>query len=413
MARASIVFETPFDTFTSSRVLGEGGAGRVHVVTNSNGEEYAVKCLAAERITTERRKRFKNEIEFCQQTNYPNIIKVLDTGSFLDRDTKCPFYVMKRYSGTLRTLIPNVEPDAVLQLFSQILDGVEAAHLMGVWHRDLKPENILYDDQTNRLVIADFGIAHFEEEEIYTAVETKVAARMANFQYAAPEQRVRGDQVDHRCDIFALGLILNELFTKQIPLGAGFPTIEKASAAHAYLDDLVSAMLQQAPDSRPQSIDVIKRELIGRKNSFIARQEYDTKSKKVVSASATSPLEPIVITEFDYEKGVVKLKLSNNVPSGWSQEYQRPRDGHRSIMGYGPEAFSIRGNIISIPVQNDQGLIQQIVNFAKEYVDAANRGYAKQLKERSRQEEQQQRAELEKEIAEAEFRKNVLENVKL
>ena len=69
---------------------------------------------------------------------------------------------------------------------------MEAAHLKKVVHRDLKPENFLYSSSQNRIVVADFGIARFQEEELYTAVETKAEDRLANFQYASPEQRKRG-----------------------------------------------------------------------------------------------------------------------------------------------------------------------------------------------------------------------------
>ena len=82
-------------------------------------------------------------------------------------------------------------------------------------------------------------------------------------------------------------------------------------------------------------------------------------------------------------------------------------------MGYGPERFEIRGNIASIGVRNDESFIQQIVNHAKNYVNAANQGYVQQEQERERKEEQQRRIALEKQIAEAEMRKNVLSNVKL
>ena len=85
-----------------------------------------------------------------------------------------------------------LKKDHILPLFSQLLNGVEAAHLRKVIHRDLKPENILYDPRGNRVIVADFGIAQFQEEELYTAVETKAEDRLANFQYAAPEQRKRG-----------------------------------------------------------------------------------------------------------------------------------------------------------------------------------------------------------------------------
>lgn len=413
MAKKPLTFETPFDTYTSSAIIGEGGAGRVYVVTNSAGEEFALKCLAPERIRSERLKRFKNEIQFCQRHNHSNIVKVLDTGATLIKEVKCPFYVMNRYSSTLRTLMGKLKPDDIMTLFSQILNGVEAAHLAEVWHRDLKPENVLYEQRENRVLVADFGIAHFEEEEIYTAVETRVADRLANFQYSAPEQRVRNTKVDHRADIFALGLILNELFTGEILQGAGYKKIADITTDYAYLDDLVELTTQQNPANRPESIEKIKMELIGRKNAFVALQKYDESKKQVVSATEPPEFEPIQIVSLDYESGVLKLKLSRNIPPGWAQEFNKPRGGHSSIMGYGPERFDIRGDTASIGVRDDERFIQDIVNHAKNYVNAANRGYVQQMREHARKEEQQQRAALEKKIAEAEMRKNILSNVKL
>jgi serine/threonine protein kinase len=96
----------------------------------------------------------------------------------------------------------------VLPYFGQLLDGVEAAHLHKVIHRDLKPENVLYDAASDRLVIAAFGVARFEEETLYTLIETMPNTRLATFLYSAPEQRVRGGKVDQGADIYALGLIL-------------------------------------------------------------------------------------------------------------------------------------------------------------------------------------------------------------
>jgi serine/threonine protein kinase len=307
----------------------------------------------------------------------------------------------------------NLMPDKIMTLFSQILNGVEAAHLANVWHRDLKSENVLYEQRENRVLVADFGITHFEEEEIYTAVETKLADRLANFQYSAPEQRVRNAKVDHRADIFALGLILNELFTGEILQGAGYKKIADITNNHAYLDDLVELITQQNPTNRPDSIEKIKKELIGRKNTSVALQQYDESKKQVVSATEPPEFEPIQIVSFDYQSGVLKLALSRNIPPGWAQEFQTPRGGHSAIMGYGPERFAIKGDTASIGVRGDERFIQDIINNAKDYVNAANRGYVQEMRARAKKEEQQQRAALEKQVAEAEMRKNILSKIKL
>lgn len=413
MAKKSLLFETQFETYTSSGVLGEGGSGYVHSVMNSSGEVFALKYLNPNRITSEKLKRFKNEIEFCQHNNHQNIVRLIDTGFAVIDGVKCPFYVMKRYSGTLRSLMGKMPPEDVLRRFAQILDGVEAAHLVKVWHRDLKPENVLWNDRENILAVADFGIAHFEEEEIYTAVETHVAARMANFQYSAPEQRIRNNKVDHRADIFALGLILNELFTGEIIQGAGYRKIGDLHAGYGYLDGIVEAMIQQSPEKRPPSIDAIKKELIGRKNEFIALQKYDEVKRQVVNTAEPPEFEPIAIVGFDFAENVLHLDLNRNVPTGWTQEFQRPRGGHTSIMGYGPERFTIAGAKATISVRGDEKLIQELINHAKRYTDAANRGYVSQIRESMHQEEQRQKAALEKRVAEATLRKNILANIKL
>ena len=101
-------------------------------------------------------------------------------------------------------LSQGIQPEKALMYFSQLLDGVVAAQLLEVVHRDLKPENILFDERNNKLLVTDFGIAQFKEEDLYTAVETKETDRLANFQYAAPEQRIRGGKVDHRAVILLL-----------------------------------------------------------------------------------------------------------------------------------------------------------------------------------------------------------------
>jgi len=91
-----------------------------------------------------------------------------------------------------------VSPSDVLTLFNDILDGVEAAHFQNVIHRDLKPENLLIKMPGRRVVVADFGVAHFEEEDLLTAVRTGVAERLANYRYSAPEQRTTARSADNR-----------------------------------------------------------------------------------------------------------------------------------------------------------------------------------------------------------------------
>ena len=257
------VFETAYDSYTVLGELGQGGSGFVLRVLNQNQEELALKVLKPEMARQEKLGRFRNEINFSTKNTHRNIVRVVDAGFFLHGDLKCPFFVMPIFTSTLAKLIQKQIPThRVLPLFSQILDGVEAAHKLGTWHRDLKPENILFDSREERLVIADFGIAHFEEEFLLDAVETNHKERLANFIYAAPEQKRRGPAVDRLADIFALGLILNEMFTGTVPQGTQFNKIGDVAPDFAYIDDLVDRMICQSPDKRINSIEKIKEELV-------------------------------------------------------------------------------------------------------------------------------------------------------
>ena len=145
------VFRGTFDDYAVLGQIGVGATGTVFEVADSEGIRLALKLLT--NASRSKIRRFKNELNFCQRPNSRHIVQVLDHGKTSDGEL---FYVMPVYSGTLKGKIESgINPGEVLGLFGQVLDGVEAAHLQGVWHRDLKPENILYSSKTNELAVAD------------------------------------------------------------------------------------------------------------------------------------------------------------------------------------------------------------------------------------------------------------------
>lgn len=256
-------FETALETYARGKILGEGGSGRVLLVKDSKGSIFAIKYLRPELLTSAKLSRFKNELSFSMKNTHPNILSIVDQGFTTIDGSKVPFYVMPVYPTTLRRQIAEgIAPEVAFEVFLRILDGLEVAHQRGIWHRDLKPENILMDLEASKLAIADFGIAHFSKEELFSAVETQRADRLANFQYAAPEQRKRGGHVDFRADIYALGMILNELFTGITPLGTEFRKVSEASPTYAFLDPVIDRMMRQSPNHRHGSVNEIRLELM-------------------------------------------------------------------------------------------------------------------------------------------------------
>src|SRR5690242_4805409 len=119
-------FETTFETFIVDEQIGQGGAGIVYGGRSRDDTAIAVKVLLSP--STDKRARFKNEIGFLQTNRHSNLVPIIDHGVKQNGKTTSLFYVMPRYEGNLRTLMQRrIAPDDVLPLFTQMLDGVEAA----------------------------------------------------------------------------------------------------------------------------------------------------------------------------------------------------------------------------------------------------------------------------------------------
>jgi serine/threonine protein kinase len=415
MARSkTVTLETTFAAYMLAEVIGEGGAGRVFAATDEAGRSLAVKVLSASRATRERRKRFKNEILFSERIRHPHVVAVVDHGIAALTDGPSPFYVMPRYAGSLRaTMARLTDPTTRLRCFEQVLSGTEAAHLLGVVHRDIKPENILCDAAATTCVVADFGVAHFTDEELYTAAETAPDTRLANFLYAAPEQRVRGRTVDARSDIYALGLLLNELFTGTVAHGTAYRTIAENCPEYAWLDSLVEPMLRQRPEDRPGSIDAVKRALVAHKQDFVTRQRLDEIERTVVPITAmTDPLAETApqLIDFEWAHGQLTLILDRAVNSKWVTALHN-MGNYSSILGKGPETFSFSDRQARVSAQEDE--IQRVINHFKNWLTPATTKYAEMLQREQRDAEEKERAKFRAEQEELERQRRVKASVRV
>ena len=304
-------------------------------------------------------------------------------------------------------------PDRALSYFSQILDGVEAAHIKQVVHRDLKPENILYDKGSDTLLIADFGIAHFHEDDMYTYFETKTGTRLANFLYSAPEQRIRGGIADRRMDIYALGLILNELFTNSVPQGTGHITIGSKIPDLAYLDDLVDRMRRQDPSERPSSIEEIKQLLKRYQSDIIISQKLSKVTNTVVpEREIDDPIavKPPKLDDIEWTRGVLTLILSRAVNEDWKWALLN-MGNYTSVSGKGPEQFSIKGNQATITAEEHE--VHRIVDLFKEWLPLANAKYTWLLKHRLEKASEAERLRLSQEREDLETQKRLRQRVKI
>jgi hypothetical protein len=394
-----------FGAYTINRQIGEGTAGTVFLVTGENGQQHALKRLDVRKANTDRITRFRNEVHFCRQIKHPHIIEITDHGTTDDS----LFYVMPYYPGTLRTRInARLSPEQALSLFHEMLDGVEAAHLKNVWHRDLKPENILVTAD-DHIVIADFGIAHIAEELLASTIRTDTDDRLANFRYAAPEQR-NFRPTSQATDIYALGLILHELFTGEVIVGAGYQPVGGVVAAYAHLDAVVERMIQHDPAKRHKSIEDVKKDLIARGDDQVIRQRISTLERTVIpETDLDDPLinDPVRVIKKDYRAGTIILALNQAPTKDWLAAY--PGGAYSSSGTIHPNMVKFSGAIANVPA--DEHWLAEHYRFATGWIEGTNTEYAKRKHEEHRKALAAERARLKAAQATEEQRRRVLERL--
>jgi serine/threonine protein kinase len=306
-----------------------------------------------------------------------------------------------------------IAPNDALAIFSQMLDGVEAAHLQGVVHRDLKPENVLYDRGSNTFAIADFGTARFTEGLLVTTVETAPAQRLANFQYAAPEQRVSGQTVGVPADIYALGLMLNELFTTAVPAGTEYRQIGHVAKEHDFLDAIVARMIRQAPGDRPATVADVKGLIQHQRSEAVTLQRLSKIADTVVGVAEID--EPLALTppkliDFDWDRGYLTLTLDRAVTPEWIEALQQL--GHLTyVVGKDPRAFTFRGNQAFVGAAEHE--VQSVIDNFKTWLPGATTNLKNRLEAATRKREADERNELRREREEEERRLRVKRSIKL
>lgn len=375
---------TAFDDYILIKQIGAGGNGRVFEAADSEEEKVAVKFVEKS-ISSFKLKRFKNEIYFCEHHSHANIVPIIDRGYASFDEKEYAFYVMPLYGETLKDRMKaGITPEVAADIFVGIIQGLKAAHEGGAIHRDIKPENILFEENSNVPVICDFGIAHFAEEHLLTAVETKISDRMANFQYSAPEQRIKGGKASPQTDIYAAALILNEMFTGEIPQAAGYRRISDVNSEYKYLDDLFDQMFQQEASKRlyPEEKILTELKLLADQN----RREKEKAKLQSVIAQMKDPGEfSAKIVALEYKNPNLILVFNENLPNDWVITLRDGQYNHSALMGYETYRLSkIGSNKLGIPIQaDDERTIKLVVGYIKKWVEEVNRLYTRELKNRA------------------------------
>jgi serine/threonine protein kinase/Flp pilus assembly protein TadD len=193
--------------------LGKGGMGRVYKVFDTDiKEKVALKLLkpeiASDKETIE---RFSNELKYARKISHRNVCRMYDLGK-----TEGTYFITMEYvhGEDLKSMIrmsTGLTVGTVLSVGKQVCDGLAEAHSLGVVHRDLKPQNIMIDKGGNAKIM-DFGIARSIREKGITGPSVLIGTP----EYMSPEQ-AEAKEIDHRSDIYSLGIILYEMATGRVP----------------------------------------------------------------------------------------------------------------------------------------------------------------------------------------------------
>lgn len=241
-------------------LLGQGGMGAVYKARQRKLDRLvAVKILPPDWGKDPAfAERFDREAKALARLTHPHIVTVHDFG-----ESDGLFYLVMEYvdGANLRHILEQgrLEPAEALAVIPQICDALQYAHDEGVVHRDIKPENILLDSK-GRVKIADFGLAKLLNRPRAVFTLTGSQQVMGTLDYMAPEQRTHPLAVDHRADIYSLGVVFYEMLTGELPLGRFAPPSHKAGV-DARLDGIVFRALEREPERRYQRFTEVKADL--------------------------------------------------------------------------------------------------------------------------------------------------------
>jgi serine/threonine protein kinase len=251
----------PHGNYSVESFLGQGGMGAVY-----KGTQVRLKRSVAIKIMRRAmgkdydfEQRFEREAQAMAKLNHPNIVSVIDYG---EAGPDYLYIVMELVDGAdLMDVIRGgqMTQEMALSLLPQICDALQFAHDHGIVHRDIKPSNIMLT-RDGRIKMADFGLAkRFDAESSF---RTQTGTGMGTPDYAAPEQFDPTSAIDHRADIYALGVMIYQMITGQLPRGVWKPPSQRAEVAPQW-DAIVSRAMQSDPSDRYQQASEVKIDVEG------------------------------------------------------------------------------------------------------------------------------------------------------
>ncbi len=289
-------------------IIGRGGMGDVFVATDTKlGRRVAVKLLRSELATDAKLcTRFKQEARLASKLSHPNIVRVFDAGDDITKNedgsvTKQPFIVMEYVEGLeLSKLIERgpLKVSEATRVAAELLSAIAFAHEAGMVHRDIKPGNIMLT-RRGHVKVLDFGIARAVADAFTDLTQT--TSILGTAAYFSPEQ-ARGERVDARSDIYAIGVVLFEVLTGKAPFAGDTALV----VAHRHLHEQPPAPSTLNSKVSP-AIDQVVLKALSKDKKDRYQTSADFARELGLAAAGHIPTPPVVLDEVDQLLGVVAL----------------------------------------------------------------------------------------------------------
>ncbi|MDR3403836.1 MAG: SUMF1/EgtB/PvdO family nonheme iron enzyme [Chthoniobacter sp.] len=252
-----------FSQYEIRAIIGRGGMGAVYKGWQKSLRRFvAIKILPPQLEDNDIKfaERFQREAQAMARFAHPGIVSVFDAG---ETPEGLLYFIMEYVEGTdVQKMVASqgrLPPEHALAITSHVCDALAYAHRRGVIHRDIKPSNIMVDSE-GRVKVADFGLAKVATDDS-AALLTGSHVRMGTPDFMAPESAWGTGTVDHRADLYAVGVMLYQMLTGQLPRGRFDPPSRRVAGLDVRFDAIVDHALQTDPERRYSSAIEIRSDL--------------------------------------------------------------------------------------------------------------------------------------------------------
>jgi tetratricopeptide (TPR) repeat protein len=309
-------------------VIDWGGFAVVYVAYDRElHREIALKVLRPDRVSDVALTRFRREVAVARDASSPRLVRVFD----IETSDGAIYLTMELVDGGSMRKRLSALPlsiDEVIRISAGIAEGLQALHTLGIIHRDIKPGNVLIDS-AGEVKLADFGLARHLDSE--SAHATTTGAIVGTLAYLSPEQAL-GAPVDHRTDLYALGVVLFEMLTGTVPFEGESPLGTLLARMKASADDvrrlrrdcprwlaaLVARLLERKPDDRYASAEAVLDDL-RRRRSALAPRRVLRGAAVIVALLILIAAAVFAWRAWQYRNAFSHLVASNSAVSGVSR----------------------------------------------------------------------------------------------